>query len=181
MRKNVIPDTRVSAEPSVSTLNRSSDIDTRISSCDDRSSQWRHHVAADHSKHNERKYKRSCNIFYSARAIGSWSRMGLLHHGALHLSAVNRLLSTFDERRKQCWSVVGKRQLCTPTSTTCLSHIKQQTQPVDSSPFILTLVSAVLSYWPFCFQTPTLAQGVISEKRDHSHLRTQPLQQTANP
>ena len=48
VRKNVIPDTRVSAEPSVSTLNRSSDIDTRISSCDDRTSQW--HVAADHSK-----------------------------------------------------------------------------------------------------------------------------------
>ena len=62
-------------------------------------------------------------------------------------------------------SLVGKRQLCTPTSTTCLSHIKQQTQPVDSSPFILTKVSAVLSYWPFCFQTPTLAQSVISDKK----------------
>ena len=104
--KNVILDTRLSAEPSVSTLNRSSDIDTRISSCDDRTSQWRPHVAADHSKHNERKYKRSCNIFYSARTIGSWSRMEPLHHGALH-----RLLLTFDERREQFWSLVGKRQL----------------------------------------------------------------------
>jgi hypothetical protein len=41
--------------------------------------------------------------------ISNWSRMGLLHHGALHLSAVHRLLLTWISRRTLWQTTTGSR------------------------------------------------------------------------